>query len=91
MSVEERPKTITVMAKNHDHLRTLAKEVAPKALADIKEGFFLEGLFEKVIRYIKALNRRCHSLKDGVVATSDQHFERVKEHVAFFYLNLDLN
>lgn len=78
-----------VLMNEHDNLRTCARKAATKALARVQEGKHLEQSLEKALHYVKGLEEEMSSLKDEIMVTSSHYFEMAKEHVAFFFLNLN--
>lgn len=65
--------------------------MATKALTHIEEGKRIEKSLEKALKSVIGLEKEVSSLKDEIVAASDQYFEMAREHMEFFYPNLDLS
>lgn len=65
--------------------------VTTKALTHVEEGKRLENSLDEVLKNVNYLEEEVSSLKDDILAAIDQYFKRLREHVAFFYPNLDLS
>lgn len=74
-----------------DYLRAHTQGMATKALTHIEEGKRIEKSLEKALKSVIGLEKEVSSLKDEIVAASDQYFEMAREHIAFFYPNLYLS
>ena len=49
------------------------------------------GLLGEALSSLKRLEEGIFAQRDDLVDTSDQYFERIKENMAFFYLELELS
>lgn len=71
-------------------MKSIFKKVALKSRSYDEEGERLKVSLKKSPKSIKDI-KETSSLKDEVMAAFDHYFDREKEHVAFFYPNLDLS
>lgn len=62
-------------------------EAQTHVAATIELTSFLEG----PLSYLKRLMEEIFALKNDLVKTSDKYFEKVKEHIEFFYQVMDLS